>query len=230
MTETRNIHLNGQKITYTFKRSKRRSIGLRINHHGLTVCAPFNEPLTNIESLLTQKTNWLLKHLTHRESKQSTQINWEEDRVFPLLGQPWHLTLTPSGNIQMAPGEPPTKEHKSITLTPYQTEKFVMAWYNKQAITCFNERAEHYAHQLGVPLPLIKLSRATTRWGSCNSRGIVHLNWRLIQMPIHLVDYVVAHELSHLIEMNHSPAFWCLVESVYPGYLAARKELKRFGC
>ncbi|MDH5553527.1 MAG: M48 family metallopeptidase, partial [Nitrosomonas sp.] len=170
------------------------------------------------------------KHLTHRENKQSTQINWEEDRVFPLLGQPWHLTLASSGNIQMTPGEPPIKEYNPITLTSHQTEKFVMAWYNRQAITYFNERAEPYAHKLGVPLPPIKLSRAKTRWGSCNSRGVIHLNWRLIQMPSHLVNYVVAHELSHLIEMNHSPEFWRLVGSIYPDYLGARKELKQFGC
>ncbi len=230
MTEIRCIQLNGQEITYTFKRSKRRSIGLRINHHGLTVSAPFNEPLTNIESLLTQKTNWLIKHLTNRETKQSTQLNWEKDSAFPLLGQPWHLTLAPSGSTQMAPGEPSANEHNSITLTPHQIEKFVMAWYNKHAIACFNKRAERYANQLGVPIPIIKLSRAKTLWGSCNSRGIIHLNWRLIQIPVHLVDYVVAHELSHLMEMNHSPAFWCLVESIYPDYLEARKELKCFGC
>lgn len=230
MTETRRIHLNGKEITYTFKRSRRRSIGLRINDSGLIVSAPLGESIQSIESLLNKKSNWLIKHLTHRETKQSTQLVWEKDSVFPLLGKPWHLTLASYGNIQMGPGEPPTKEHKPITLTPYQTEKFVMAWYNKQAITDFNERAEQYAHKLGVPLPPIKLSRAKTRWGSCNSRGVIHLNWRLIQMPSHLVNYVVAHELSHLIEMNHSPAFWHLVGSIYPDYLGARKELKRFGC
>ncbi|MEK7301638.1 MAG: M48 family metallopeptidase, partial [Pseudomonadota bacterium] len=62
-----------------------------------------------------------------------------------------------------------------------------------------------------------------------NSHGIIHLNWRLIQMPLHLVDYVVAHELSHLIEMNHSSTFWKQVESVYPNYWIARKELKEYG-
>ena len=230
MNETRRIVLNGQKIDYTFKRSKRRSIGLRINESGLTVSAPHNESLTSIESLLTKKANWLIKHLTRQENKQSTQLTWEKKSFFPLLGNPWHLTLASHGNIQMAPGESPTNEHKPITLTPHQIEKFVMVWYSKQAITYFNERAKRYAHKLGVPLPPIKLSRAKTRWGSCNSSGAIRLNWRLIQMPIHLVDYVVAHELAHLIEMNHSPKFWCLVGSIYPDYLGAREELKRFGC
>ena len=231
MVETRCIVLNGQKVDYTFKRSNRRSIGLRINDHGLTVSAPFNEPLTSIESLLVNKTNWLIKHLTHRENKKLTQLTWEKDSAFPLLDQPWQLTLTSSNIIQMAPGDPPTNEHKPIiTLTPHQIETFVMTWYNKQAITCFNERVEWYANMLRVAVPPIRLSRAKTRWGSCNSHGVIRLNWRLIQMPVHLVDYVIAHELSHLIEMNHSPAFWCLVGSIYPDFHNARKELKQFDC
>ena len=104
-----------------------------------------------------------------------------------------------------------------------------MAWYGQQAITCFKQRIAIYAQALNLPVPPFRLSRAKTRWGSCNSRGIIHLNWRLIQMPLHLVDYVVAHELSHLIEMNHSARFWKLVESAYPEYLIARKELKEYG-
>jgi predicted metal-dependent hydrolase len=114
-------------------------------------------------------------------------------------------------------------------LTAHQIEKAVMEWYRHHAMTCFSERIVLYAHKLGVALPQLRLSRARTLWGSCNSRGIVHLNWRLIQKPLDLVDYVVAHELSHLIEMNHSKAFWQTVGSVYPGYAAARKKLRGVG-
>ena len=97
-------------------------------------------------------------------------------------------------------------------LTTQQIEEIVMEWYRDQALTCFSERIAFYADKLGVARPQLRLSRAKTLWGSCNSRGVVHLHWRLIQMPLNLVDYVVAHELSHLIEMNHSPAFWQTVD------------------
>jgi len=113
-------------------------------------------------------------------------------------------------------------------LAPRQIEKFVMTWYHRQAIICFQQRIQFYAQKLNLQPPTFHLSRAKTRWGSCNTRGVIHLNWRLIQMPLHLVDYVVAHELAHLIEMNHSSAFWKQVESVYPDYLMARKELKGY--
>lgn len=92
-----------------------------------------------------------------------------------------------------------------------------------------SERVALYADKLGVPLPKVKLSNARTRWGSCSSHGTVCLNWRLIQLPPALLDYVVAHELSHLIEMNHSPAFWKVVERIYPDYRQAQRDLKQIG-
>ena len=112
------------------------------------------------------------------------------------------------------------------TVAIQEIERIVMEWYYKQAYVCFSERIKFFSKKLGVPHPKLRLSNAKTQWGSCDVRGIVHLNWRLIQLPISLVDYVIAHELSHLIEMNHSLAFWRTVESICPNYLAIRNELK----
>ena len=73
----------------------------------------------------------------------------------------------------------------------------------------------------------MRLSNARSRWGSCHVSGRISLNWRLIQLPPHLVDYVVVHELAHLREMNHSPRFWSLVGRIIPDYQARRRELRR---
>ena len=70
-------------------------------------------------------------------------------------------------------------------------------------------------------------SNASTRWGSCSSRSGIRLHWRLIHLPLGLIDYVVAHEVAHLVEMNHSPRFWSVVESLYPEHMAARKALRQ---
>ena len=75
-----------------------------------------------------------------------------------------------------------------------------------------------------VPAP-VKLSNARTQWGSCNHKGEIRLNWRLIQLPPRLADYVVAHEVAHLVELNHSRRFWTLVETLIPGHDDARREL-----
>ncbi len=227
--------LNGWEITYTLKRCKRKSIGLKIDSHGLSISVPLQTSIPNVENILQEKADWITKKLKHWESKKHLALTWTHDATYPLLGEPWRIALKPSGEIQMtcqsanAAADAALVEQFTAQLNPSQIEKFVMAWYGQQAITCFKQRIAIYAQALNLPEPPFRLSRAKTRWGSCNSRGIIHLNWRLIQMPLHLVDYVVAHELSHLIEMNHSAAFWKLVGSVYPEYRVARRKLKGYG-
>ena len=91
----------------------------------------------------------------------------------------------------------------------------------------FAERLARYALQIGIPAPPLRLSAARTRWGSCSHHGGISLNWRLILMPLPVVDYVVAHELAHLKEMNHSPGFWSVVEQLCPDWRARRLELRQ---
>ena len=88
---------------------------------------------------------------------------------------------------------------------------------------------ENRVYQVGIEdsLPPLRLSSARTRWGSCSHHGGIALNWRLIFMPLAIVDYVVAHELAHLKEMNHSPRFWSVVEQLCPDWKTRRLELRR---
>ncbi|ARO87153.1 M48 family peptidase [Nitrosospira lacus] len=234
--EIRRVCLNGKEVAYTLKRCKRRTIGMKIDSEGLTVRIPLRESLHWVESVLRNKADWVVEKLDEWRTRKLYEPVWEEGAIFPLLGEPWQLAARAAGVTQMTRATMKTgTEDRQMqlpllsVLTPRQIEKIVMDWYCNKAIACFSERIALYADKLGVALPQLRLSRARTQWGSCNTHGIVHLNWRLIQMPLHLVDYVVAHELSHLIEMNHSPAFWQTVGRVYPDYVAARKELKRLG-
>ena len=101
-----------------------------------------------------------------------------------------------------------------------------IAWFKARAHALLGERLAHYALRLGVPTPVLTLSNARTQWGVCRADGHVRLNWRLIHLPLHLIDYVVAHELAHLREMNHSARFWAVVGRLYPDYALARAELR----
>ncbi|UJP05761.1 MAG: M48 family metallopeptidase [Nitrosomonas sp.] len=229
-TTTQITTLGGQAITYTLTRSQRRSIGLRIDQQGLRINAPVHTPIHSINNVLQQKADWITKKLMHWQDKKSLTLSWTPDASYPLLGEPWRLTLKPSGEIAMARQlSDETPQPPAIELAPRQIETFVMAWYRQQAICCFKQRIDIYANALNVSIPPFRLSQAKTRWGSCNSHGTISLNWRLIQLPLNLVDYVIAHELAHLIEMNHSAAFWRLVENVYPGYRTTRTTLKEYG-
>ena len=102
----------------------------------------------------------------------------------------------------------------------------VIQWYKKQALVDFTRRLEIFSSKLAVSFSSFNLSNAGSRWGSCNSRKEIRLNWRLLQAPPHIINYVVCHELAHLKEMNHSAKFWATVASIYPDYKLAEKELK----
>ena len=101
------------------------------------------------------------------------------------------------------------------------------AWLQREARMLFAERAEHYARKLGVVVKRVSLSSARTRWGSASADGSIRLHWRLMHFSLDIIDYVVAHELAHLREMNHSPAFWDVVRSILPEYEPARDHLRR---
>lgn len=226
------IYLGNECVPYILIKRKRKSIGLKINNEGLTVSAPINEPFHTIESLLKKQTAWILSNLRKWKQKKSTQPIWSLDSCYPLLGHPWCLAIQDSGALIMIPENTQTQNKNILqakSLTPQHIEHYVMNWYFNQALPYFNERIAYYRPKLNVSQPKLKLSRAKTRWGSCNSQGVIHLNWRLIQLPPELVDYVIAHELAHLIEMNHSPAFWKQVEQIYPAFHTARKKLKEYG-
>ena len=231
--EMRCIILNEKEVSYTLKRRRCKAISMKIDCDGLTVSAPIRETLSWIESVLQERADWVLKKLDEWENKESINLIWEESAIFPLLGEPWRLAVTSAGVMKMTPVKIKTIAEKNqlelplpSTVATQEIEKIVMEWYYRQAHICFSKRIKFFSNKLGVPCPQLRLSRAKTQWGSCDVRGIVHLNWRLIQLAASLVDYVIAHELSHLIEMNHSLAFWKTVESIYPDYLTIRNELK----
>jgi predicted metal-dependent hydrolase len=109
---------------------------------------------------------------------------------------------------------------------PEQIREAVQAWLLTEAKRLFIERLDHFAPRLQVQWRSLSLSNARTRWGSARIDGAIRLNWRLLHFQLPVIDYVVAHELSHLREMNHSPRFWDTVRSVVPDYAVLRKQLK----
>lgn len=231
VVEQRNIHLSGKEINYTLKRSgKRRSIGLRIDERGLTVNVPLRASEKWLHSVLQDKADWVLKQLDSWQSKKIAPIFWAEGARIPFRGEEFILTLTPRsrGAVPQLHGEilhvPAGMEAEAV-----QIEKAVIEWYRVEALRVFGECVEHFAPLLQVAPRDVKLSAARTQWGSCTVRGVVRLNWQLVKMPLHLIDYVVVHELAHLVEMNHSAAFWRVVESACPDYKQWRAELRGYG-
>jgi predicted metal-dependent hydrolase len=222
----RHIQLGSEVVGYRFRRARRRSIGMVIDDNGLRVAAPDHTPISEIEAFILEKARWVLKKLSERRAAPMRPVvHWSEGTTIALLGNPVKIALLPGRrDISLQDGR------LGIGLSPRgepaALRKRGIAWLKSWALALFGERLALYAANLGVPKPALALSNARKQWGVCRRDGHVRLNWRLIHLPLHLIDYVVAHELAHLREMNHSARFWTVVGSLYPDYKHARMELR----
>jgi predicted metal-dependent hydrolase len=229
--EQRSIELAGKPVTYTLKRSdKRRSIGLRIDDSGLTVSMPLRASEKWLHTVLNEKADWVVEKLGSWQSRKPAEQEWRDGANIPFRGETFTLRIIPSlfNSPPQIRGEQ-LHVHVVDISDESRIEKVVTLWYRREAERVFHECVAHYAPLMQVMPKQIKLSSAKTQWGSCTSRGVVRFNWQLVRMPLHLIDYVVVHELAHLVEMNHSAAFWRVVESACPDYAQCRAELRTYG-
>jgi len=219
---------NGETIAYQLERRARRTVGLKITADGLVVHAPKYILEFQLKKLIQEKSNWIVSKLDARKQNHIPPIIWQDGETLQLLGNAINLNV-----VQDAKNKQAQFNHDSLTITSPQADDEavikhkVIQWYKKQAEVDFGRRLAVLAAKLGVSTPPLKLSSAQSRWGSCSSGGDIRLNWRLLQAPPHIINYVVCHELAHLKEMNHSAKFWAVVESIYPDYKLAEKELKQ---
>lgn len=229
--EQRTVELAGRPVSYTLKRSsRRRSIGLRIDDRGLTVNMPLRASEKWLRSVLQEKAHWVIDKLENWRANKPVPPQWVDGQHTSFLGKP--LTLRVVASLFDASPQLHGVQlfvHVTDSANERVVEQAITQWYQREAENLFKERVAHYAPLLNVSPCMVKLSAARTQWGSCTARGSLRLNWQLIKMPLRLIDYVVVHELAHLIEMNHSAAFWRVVKSVCPDYVRLRGELRRWG-
>jgi predicted metal-dependent hydrolase len=220
------IELIGVSIEYTLKRSqRRRSITLTIDENGLRVGAPWRTSHSRIEALLVSHAHWITRKLAEWHARCPEPFVWTAGTTVMALGEPLKLVIdTTSKTTARVGGE---LRVGSRSDDPDTLARHTVAWLRATAQDWFEQRASHFAQVLDVRTPSIRLSNARTRWGTCHPDGRVHLNWRLIQAPAVLIDYVVVHELAHLREPNHSPRFWNWVAGVLPDYKERRLSLRR---
>jgi predicted metal-dependent hydrolase len=243
----RESRLGDAMVAYEFRRSKRLTIGFSVGPDGLVVSAPKWVPLHQMESALLERADWIIKKLDEtrerRAQLESARIEWRDGTQIPFLGEQVIVVLDPRhafGNAgaqlqvdanndgMTLPGVPHKTLHVALphSATPEQIRDAVQAWLMRQSKRIFTERMNHFAPLLGVQWRKLSLSSAGTRWGSASADGSIRLNWRLVHFKMSVIDYVVAHELSHLRVMDHSPRFWDTVRTVVPDYVALRSALK----
>jgi predicted metal-dependent hydrolase len=235
----RDVRLDGHLVAYEMRRARRRSIGFVVGPEGLSVSVPRWVGVTEVDSALQEKRGWILRKLREQRERalrlQAARIDWRDGTELPFLGDTVILVLdarTTGAVLDNGADGLPGVAQRLLriglphTATPEQIRDAVQSWLQRQARRVFEERCALFATRLNVRVRRISLSSAATRWGSANADGSIRLNWRLVHFALPIIDYVVAHELAHLREMNHSPAFWDVVRSVLPDYEHSRVALR----
>jgi len=228
------IRLKDREVAFRIARSDRRkTIGLRVDEHGLLVRLPRHVSEHEAHRAIREKSGWVLNALERWE-----QTDWPA----PLQGE----TGEPVGwlggtlSLQLEPWE------KARTKVIRETERLrvmiaadmepalrartlvsaLKRWRKAEALALFEPRVAHYAARLGKPAPKVLIREQKARWGSCSSEGVIRLNARLIAHAPALIDYVCAHEACHLVEMNHSKAFHDLLEQLAPDHRVLSRRLR----
>jgi predicted metal-dependent hydrolase len=222
--EHRHIQLGARIVEYRLLRSRRRTLGMSIDQRGLRVGASLRTPLREVEHFLRHNTAWVLKKLDewHGQGK-ARRLAIHDGASVPVLGEECRVRVEAGTNRVKWHGQTLVLQARPGA----DLRQLAKQALRGRALEIFTDRASHYAARMHRPVPPLALSSAHTRWGSCSEASGVRLSWRLVHSPLWLIDYVVVHELAHLVEMNHSSRFWAVVEKLYPEYRAAREELKK---
>lgn len=214
------VLLEGRQVSYTVRINPRaKHVRIKVDPlDGVKVTMPADTH-KKAHDILQQHATWVLKHID-RLAEQVPQRDFADGETLPVLGVEHNLKVIPNANtsittvkrqdntllIRLASDYPEDSQRDHI-------RKVLERWFRKQARPYLTERTDFWAAKIGVEYQGISIKGQRTRWGSCSVQGHLNYNWKLMMAPPEAIDYLVIHELCHLIEMNHSPAFWAIVES-----------------
>ncbi len=208
-------------------RSERKNLSLHIDESGdVVVRAPLRMPESLIDRFVVKNSAWIEKHQTkvRQRLEENPPRQFVPGDKFHFLGEEYELEFR-----ENAP--------KSIVLEggfitrPAEAEDIkrrLRKWYRHEAYFYLTERLAIYAEKYNLPYKGLKITSAARRWGSCTSAGNINFPWRIMMCPEKIIHYVVAHEMAHLLQMNHSPRFWREVEKMCFAYRGKRKWLHAY--
>jgi len=208
-------------IKYKIIRSDRKSLALIIDSEArLTVRAPFGTRESEVADLIRQKKRWIIekqKKISSLNNKHSP-VTFKNGESFMYQGETYTIKYGNVSKIKIS-------DANIIVPRTFKKER-IIAWLKREARKLITERIDKYASLIGVRYSTVRLSGARTRWGSCSGKDSLNFAWRLIMCPTAAIDYVIIHELCHIMYKNHSPAFWAMVKRVCPKFKEQKNWLK----
>jgi hypothetical protein len=231
------IKLGNTLINYEIIRTNRKTMGIIVDHErNLIVRSPKNTAEAKIEEVLKKKTNWILSKLKEMNKIKPAPKEKEfmTGEKLPYLGRRYSLEVNPS---EISKVEVKLYQGKFIIDYPVELEDkkeqrreeirtALIEWYREHAKEKINERVDKYKFKLDVEPNNVVVKKQKKRWGSCSSKNNLNFNWKIIMAPMSIVDYLVVHELTHLIHDNHSRDFWSTVAAVIPDIKEKKEWLK----
>jgi len=210
--------------------SKRRKLTITVERdRTVVVHAPANTSEEKVRQVVESKRQWIFEKMHHSQKyvdlphPPGKELVNGESALY--LGRNYRIEIarTDSGKIEFAQRFLVPSDVSERKLEAFR------GWYIARAEEKILPRVRHYSHQLGVECAQTKIVDNRYRWGSCTVNNNVNFNWRLIKAPMSVIDYVVVHELTHLIEANHTPRFWNIVKAQIPNVEKPKQWLKENG-
>ncbi|MGR5412854.1 M48 family metallopeptidase [Vibrio astriarenae] len=224
------IHGDGYEVLIE-RSSRRKTVALNVDGEQVTLVAPRKLPLERIEQVVADKHRWIIEKLAHAALATSSSSNqFVSGEAYPYLGRNYRLkvltgdlapTKLVNGYITVTVPDPSTQTH--------YVRRALVNWYKRHADKKIREKVTRYESLVGVETGVVRTKEFKSRWGSCTPYGDLEFNWVIVMAPNRVVDYVVVHELCHLLHHDHSPQFWKEVERVMPDYKDHREWLKQNG-
>lgn len=230
------LQFGNTSIPYTLTYTARTTLAIHVHPDtSVTVEAPLDTPLPAIEQRLHKRAPWILRQQRdfQRYSFDLPPRQYISGETHRYLGQQYRLKVLLSEDGQASVH----MDREFLTLyTPAPQDRthnktLLLAWYRTHAREVFAERLAHWFPRFAryaLPAPQLVIRQMHTRWGSCTDAGKITLNLKLIQVPKPLIDYVIVHELCHLVEHNHAPAFYALLSKIMPDWDEKREGLSTF--
>jgi predicted metal-dependent hydrolase len=215
-------------IEYQIKYSKRKTLNISVERdRSIIVRAPHNLTLEKIDQVVQSKRHWIKEKLNHAQKYPliSSSKEFVSGETLMYLGKNYQL-LVVDEDIEEIEFDQRFKISKT---NQSQANELFKKWYLKQALLKIEPLATQYAKSLGVEYNQFKTSEMKYRWGSCTPANNIIFNWRIIKAPVYVLEYLVAHELVHLLENNHTPRFWNILSIQVPNYERAKSWLRKNG-
>ena len=237
MAKVAHINLpDGRRLDFTITVSgRRKTIGLKMTpREGLVVTAPRGVNQERIREMVAQKADWIARKMREIEAMRSyideTASLRPEGLALPALGEWWRVDYLPTSFAGVtARTEEPGRILVSGAVGDAELCQAVLRrWLNARAQRALGPRLAAVARETGIGFEKLAIRNQRTRWGSCSrDKGTISLNSALLFLSPEFVRYVMVHELCHMMEPNHSPRFWSLVEQHVPEYKAIRKTMRQ---